>query len=255
MVGILEGKIAVVTGASRGIGKEIALAYAREGADVVCTARSTDAAPSKLPGTVDATVRAIEEIGRRGIAVACDIRQEEEVERLRHVTMDHFGRCDILVNNAGISFQGKTLDLPVKRWDLTVAVNVRGPYLTFKAFTPHMIEQGNGLIINISSGAAKSVGAGRLSYSVTKAALDKLSIGLAEELKPHHIPVISIGLDLAVLTDGYRYVNPDADTSGWESPEIMGEAAVWVAKYADRYNGQVVTMGQLREDYRRGKPA
>lgn len=245
----LEGKVAVVTGASRGIGKNIAIWFAREGAAVVCTSRTTDAEPSKLPGTNDETVRMIEAEGGRAIAVKCDVRLDEEVENLRAKTIEAFGRCDILVNNSGISFPGNTLDLPVKRWDLVNEVNVRGPYLTFKAFAPHMVEQGGGLIINISSGAAVVVGAGRLSYSVTKAALDKMTTGLAVEMEPHNVQLISLGLELPVLTEGFALVNPGADTSNWEHPDIMGEAALWLATRSKDYNGKVVTIRQLREDY------
>ena len=251
----LKDEVVVVTGASRGIGKEIALWYAREGAAVVCTSRTTDANPAKLPGTNDQTVREIQAAGGRALAVGCDVRLEDEVERLRAATINAFGRCDILVNNAGISFPGNTLDLPIKRWDLVWEVNVRGPYLTFKAFAPHMVQQGGGTIINISSAAATVVGAGRLSYSVTKVALDKMTVGLAQELKPHKIRCISIGLELPVLTDGFKYVNPTADTSGWEGVDIMGEAALWVATRADAYNGKVVTIAGLRQDYKRGGPA
>jgi NAD(P)-dependent dehydrogenase (short-subunit alcohol dehydrogenase family) len=250
-MGTLDGKIAVVTGASRGIGKAIALAYGEAGATVVCTSRTTDATPSKLPGTNDETLRAIEAAGGHGLAVRCDVRLEDDVEHLRATVIDMFGRCDILVNNAGISFPGNTLDLPIKRWDLVMEVNLRGPYLTFKAFAPHMIEQGGGLILNVSSAAAIVVGAGRLSYSVSKAALDKLSVGLAAELDPFNVQCISLGLELPVLTEGFELVNPGADTSTWEPPAIMGEAALWLAERAARYNGQVVTMKQLREDYQR----
>lgn len=252
MAGAFEGKAAVVTGASRGIGKAIALALAAEGAVVVCTSRTTDAEPSKLPGTNDQTVREIEAAGGRGLAVRCDVRLPEEVEALRAATMDAFGRCDILVNNAGISFPGNTLDLPAKRFELVIDVNLMGAYHTFKAFAPHMVEQGGGSILNISSGAAVSVGAGRLSYAVSKAALDKLTTGLAVELKPHDIRAVSLGLELPVLTEGYALVSPGADTTGWESTAIMGEAATWILQRTERYNGRVVTMKQLREDYAAG---
>src|SRR5205807_9845532 len=108
MANVLAGQVAVVTGASRGIGKAIALWYGREGAAVVCTSRTTDASPSKLPGTNDQTVREIEAQGGRAIAVQCDVRDEEQIELLHKTTMDAFGRCDLLVNNAGISFPGNT---------------------------------------------------------------------------------------------------------------------------------------------------
>lgn len=251
MAGSLDGKVAVVTGASRGIGKVIALWYARAGAAVVCTSRTTDAAPAKLPGTNDQTVREIEAAGGRAIAVQCDVRDEEQVEHLRAATFDAFGRCDILVNNAGISFPGNTIDLPTKRWDLVMEVNVRGPYLTFKAFAPAMAAQGGGIVINVSSGASKVTGVGRLSYSVSKVALDKMTAGLALEMAPQKVRCISLGLELPVLTEGFALVNPGVDTSAWESPEIMGEAALWLADRADEYNGQVVTIAQLRQDYGR----
>ncbi|MCC6382153.1 MAG: SDR family NAD(P)-dependent oxidoreductase [Dehalococcoidia bacterium] len=245
----LTGKVAVVTGASRGIGKAIALAFADEGAAVVCTSRTTDTEPAKLPGTNDETVRAIEARGGRGLAVRCDVRKEEDVEELRARTMDAFGRCDILVNNAGISFPGNSLELPTKRWDLVMDVNVRGPLLTFKAFAPQMIEHGGGTVINVSSGAAKAVGAGRLSYAVSKAALDKMTVGLAAEMAPQHVSCISLGLELPVLTEGFQLVNPGANTAGWESPGIMGEAAVWLATHAPEYSGRVVSIAELRRDY------
>lgn len=248
----LAGKVAVVTGASRGIGKAIALWYAREGASVVCTSRTTDAEPSKLPGTNDQTVREIEAAGGSGLAVRCDVRLEEDVEELRRRTIEAYGRCDILVNNSGISFPGNTLDLPTKRWDLVMDVNVRGPYLAFKAFAPHMVEQGGGLILNISSGASVVVGAGRLSYSVSKAALDKMTVGLAAEMEPQNVQCISLGLELPVLTEGFQLVNPGVNTANWESPDIMGKAALWLAQRAKAYNGKVVTIGQLREDYAKG---
>lgn len=252
MAGALAGKVAVVTGASRGIGKEIALWYAREGASVVCTSRTTDAAPVRLPGTNDQTVREIEAEGGKAVAVQCDVRLEDQVEQLKQRTLEAFGRCDILVNNAGISFPGPSLELSTKRWDLVMEVNVRGPYLTFKAFGPGMVEQGGGLVINVSSMAAKIAGAGRLSYSVSKVALDKMTCGLAVEMEPSNVQLISLGLELPVLTEGFALVNPGVDTSTWESPAIMGEAALWLALRAKRYNGQVVTIEQLRKDYAEG---
>jgi citronellol/citronellal dehydrogenase len=256
MAGTLEGKVAVVTGASRGIGKAIAIWYGREGASVVCTSRTTDASPSRLPGTNNDTVRAIEAADGKAIAVKCDVRLEADVENLRKATIDTYGRCDILVNNAGISYPGNTIDVATERFDLVMAVNVRGPYLTFKAFAPGMVEQGGGLVLNISSGAARAVGAGRLSYSVSKVALDKLTVGLAAEMADKHINCISLGLELPVLTEGFAYVSPPGiDTSNWESPDIMGEAALWLATHAGAYNGRVVTIRELREDYPRGGPA
>src|SRR5574337_730428 len=99
----LAGKVALVTGASRGVGRAIALALARAGADVACAARATDAAPLRLPGTIDDTVRAVEAAGRRGLAIPTNLAEERDVERMVVAAVEHFGRIDILVNNAAIT--------------------------------------------------------------------------------------------------------------------------------------------------------
>ena len=104
----LDGKAALVTGASRGVGRAIALALARAGVDVACAARATDAVPRKLPGTIDATVRDIEAVGRRGLAIPTNLADVDAVERMIRVAHLHFGRLDILINNAAISFGGGT---------------------------------------------------------------------------------------------------------------------------------------------------
>src|SRR3972149_251456 len=114
----LEGQVAVVTGASRGIGRAIAIDFARAGADIVVSARSSESAPSKLPGTIEQTVREVETTGRRALAVATDVTDEAQVQRLAERTLAEFGRIDILVNNAGISFPGPFAQTPLKRWGL-----------------------------------------------------------------------------------------------------------------------------------------
>ena len=133
-------------------------------------------------------------------------------------------------------------------------VNVRGAYLMFKAFGPEMVKQGGGVIINISSSAATGMWALRVSYGVSKAALNKLTTNLAHEMKDDKVYFVGIGLELPVLTEGFALVNPGQDTSQWEKPAIMGEAAVWVATHAEAYTGETLTIHQLREDYARGRP-
>src|SRR3989304_5010404 len=142
----LEGQVAVVTGASRGIGRAIAVDFARAGADVVVSARSSESAPSKLPGTIEQTAREVEAEGRRALAVATDVTDEAQVQALAG-----FGRIDVLVNNAGISFPAPFAQTPLKRWDLVMNVNLHGPVMCTQAFLPRMLEQGPGRIINISS--------------------------------------------------------------------------------------------------------
>src|SRR5690349_3517276 len=149
----LRGAVALVTGASRGVGRAIALALADAGADVACAARATDASPLRLPGTVDATVRELRARGRRGLAVPTDLSQPDEVEAMVASTIHHFGRLDVLVNNAAITFPGD-VDLPMRRWDLVMEVNLRAPVLAIKAALPGMIARRTGAILNVSSAAA-----------------------------------------------------------------------------------------------------
>jgi len=158
-----RGAVALVTGASRGVGRAIAVALAARGADVACAARATDAAPFKLPGTVDETVRAVEAQGRRGLAVPTDLARPEQVEAMVTRTIEHFGRLDILVNNAAITFPGD-LDLPMKRWDLVMEVNLRAPVLAMRAALPGMIARRIGCILNVSSAAAVMVVPGLRVY-------------------------------------------------------------------------------------------
>src|SRR2546430_1984697 len=156
------------------------LALADAGVDVACAARATDAAPLKLPGTIDATVRDVEERGRRGLAIPVDLSRPGAPEAMVQHAADAFGRLDILVNNAAITFDGD-LALPMKRWDLVMEVNVRAPLLAMRAALPIMKRAGQGRILNISSAAAVLPIRGLLVYGVSKAALERLTTGAAEE--------------------------------------------------------------------------
>ena len=243
--------MAVVTGASRGIGKAVAIALARAGADVVCTARSTSAAPSKLPGTIDDTVRDIEAPGRRALAVPCDVSKEAEVEALAQATLDRFGRIDLLVNNAAVNTWAPFAEMPMKRWDLVLNVNLRGVVVCTKAFLPHMSERKAGRIVNVSSGAAVdlkiSAELGIIAYSVSKIAVETLTEGLALELAPNGIAVNCLRIEMSVATEGARFLNPEVDYSDWETPEGAAEALLWLATQEPSYTAPVVTIAETRE--------
>src|SRR5207253_1859640 len=140
-------------GDRRAGGRALAIALAEAGADVACAARATDAAPVKLPGTIDETVREIQARGRRGLAIPSDLSRPGEPEAMVARTLEVFGHLDILVNNAAITFDGD-LALPIKRWDLVMEVNLRAPLLAMRAALPAMKASGAGKILNISSAAA-----------------------------------------------------------------------------------------------------
>ncbi|MGQ9572448.1 MAG: SDR family NAD(P)-dependent oxidoreductase [Dehalococcoidia bacterium] len=241
----LKDKVAVVTGASRGIGKAIAVALATAGADVVCTARSSEASPSKLPGTIDETAREIEALGRRALAIPANVARDEEVETMARRTLDEFGRIDILINNAGISAPGSILDVPVRRWDLVMNVNLRGAYLCIRAFLPTMIEQGSGSIINISSYASWAEGGWGLAYGVSKAGMERLTTGLALELRPYNIAVNALQVERFVASEGFVYLTPNFDHSTWDKPDVVGEAVLWLLNHPPSYTGHIVTLGDI----------
>ena len=248
----LQDQVAVVTGASRGIGRAIAVEFARAGADVVVTARTTESAPSKLPGTIEETARQVQALGRRALAVPTDVTDETQVDEMARRTLEDLGRVDILVNNAGISFPGPLHQTPLKRWDLVMNVNLRGPVICTQAFLPRMMGQGSGRIINISSYLAEVAMPGMLSYSVSKIALEKLTQGLAAELQPHRIAVNALRIELNIATEGWVFRNPDIDYSTWEKPEAASEAALWIATRDPSYTGKVVTIAEAREAMRAG---
>ena len=242
----LLDQVAVVTGASRGIGRAIAVEFARAGADVVVTARTSESEPSKLPGTIEETARQVVALGRRALAVVSDVTREEQVQELARRTLEEFGRCDILVNNAGISSPARFHETPLKRWDLVLNVNLRGPVICMQAFLPSMLERRGGRIINISSFLAEVMLPGMVSYSVSKIALEKLTQYAGDELKPYNIPVNALRIELNIATEGWMFRNPGMDFSGWDKPEAASEATLWIATQPASYTGNVVTIGEVR---------
>ena len=172
---LLEGKIALITGGGRGIGKSVALAFAREGADIVITAR-TDA-------QLNAVAEEIRSLGRSCVAVAADILVDKDVERVFKDAFDEFGRVDILVNNAGIAIDGPFVEISMEDWDRTINVNLRGAALCAKAALSDMLKRGEGVIINIASAAGLRGLPGNAAYSASKGGLIAMSHAVADELR------------------------------------------------------------------------
>lgn len=236
----LEGLVAVVTGSSRGIGKGIAKVFAAEGAKVVVVAR-TEQEGGRLPGTIHSTVDEIKASGGEAIAVRCDVTDEEQVQGLVKEVLDAYGRIDVLVNNAAIQVNVPLLDLQTRHWDLSMRVNLRGPFLCCKYLVPPMIEQRSGNIINVTSGAGETVRPSGISYSVTKAGLNIMTRGLAQELEEHNIAVNALNPG-PVRTEGAEFVRAsDFDWTGWDPPEVVGASAAWLARQTPgTFTGRVV---------------
>ena len=243
----LDSKVAIVTGASRGVGAAAAIALAREGVAVTCAARATDADPLRLPGTIDDTVRQITDAGGRAFAVPTNLANEDEIERMVATTVEHFGRLDVLVNNAAITFPGD-LDVPLKRYDLMMAVNLRAPLVAAQAAVPHMKQQGEGAILNVSSAAALMYVPGLMVYGMSKIAMEHLTVSLAAQLAADRIAVNTFRIDLPVASEGFVANTPDFDHSDWEPTEVPAEGIVWMLRQPASYTGHNVGMAALREE-------
>lgn len=199
--GVLAGKVAVVTGASRGIGEAIAIRYAMEGAKVVVSARTVEEGDHILPGSINSVVKRIRDAGGEASAIKCDLAKQEDREALIKGTEDTYGPVDILVNNAAITYFIPVDDFPEKRFKLMMEVQVYGPFHLAQLVLPKMREKKSGWILNISSHAAlhpklNAPGRGGTVYGMCKAALERFTTGLAAEASNDGIGVnvISPGL-------------------------------------------------------------
>ena len=226
----LEGKVAFVAGASRGIGATVAAALAAEGAAVAVAARSEQ--EGKVPGTIGAVTDGIVSSGGRALAVPCDVTSEESVERALATTVAEFGGIDILVANAGVLWLGPIEATPLKRWQLCLNVNLTGVFLVTKAVIPHVRARGGGSLIAITTTGVEMIDHGANAYWVSKAAVERLYLGLAADLKVDNIAVNCLSPSRLVMTEGWRaggggiQIPPEMV----EPPEAMARAAVRLAQ-------------------------
>jgi NAD(P)-dependent dehydrogenase (short-subunit alcohol dehydrogenase family) len=247
----LEGKVAIVTGASRGIGKAIAIGFAKEGASVIVAARTEIEKDKNLPGTIYQTAQEIGELGGKALPVRCDVADEASVVSMVEKSLSEFGQVDILVNNAGVAFAYPVVETPLKRWELVLRVDLTGAFLCAKAVLPSMIKQRRGSIINISSLAANERDGGTvntgLAYGVAKAGLDRFTWGLAAEVGRFNIAVNCIKPHHVVETEGMRFqVKNEEERKGWVSAEKMVRCAIFLgAQNANGVTGIVATDEEL----------
>ena len=244
----LEGAVAIVTGASRGVGAATAELLAKRGCKVACAARATDASPLPIPGTIDDTVARITKAGGDAIAVPTNLASDPDVERMVATTINRFGRVDVLVNNAAITFPGD-LELPMKRFDLVMQVDLRAPLLAMRAVMSGMQERRRGAIVNVSSVAGLNYFPGLMAYGMAKAALEHLTVSAAHQLRPFDITVNTFRIDVPVASEGFVFNMPDADRSDWEPSEVAAEGIVWMLQQPPSYTGRNVGMAALRAEH------
>jgi citronellol/citronellal dehydrogenase len=234
-MGILDGKVAIVTGASRGIGAEIARRFAAEGAAVAVAARTTDAGTSPFPGTIAETVEQIRAAGGTATAIRADLSKPEDRQRLVTEASQQLGPPDILVSNAAVTYFTRVEDFTARRFQLMFDVQVEGPFHLAQLVIPAMREKGRGWILNISSIAARHpampptgwASRGGTVYGMCKAALERFSTGLAAELYDDDIAVNALSPTKVVPTPGtlFHHLTSEDDPNN-EPPSVMAEAAL-----------------------------
>jgi citronellol/citronellal dehydrogenase len=259
-MGKLDGKVAVVTGASRGIGKAISTLFAAEGAKVVCAARTLGEGEHKLGGSINETVSEIRKSGGEAIGVQTDVSSESSCENLVNTARKEFGPVEVLVNNAALNYYIPVKDYPVQRWIRAFSVNVHGPFMLSQKVLPDMIERGQGAIVNVSSGAAigpgrgpyKSSGTGGTMYGASKAALERFTQGLAQEVYQYGISVTCLSPSKVVPTPGtvYHHLVTGYDDPRGEPPDIMARAILLLAtEPLDKITGRVTYSQAILKEF------
>ena len=257
----LEGKVAIVTGASRGIGEYIARHLARDGASVVIAARSEEVTDKRLPGTIYSVAKSIEDEGGTALPIVTNMRDPESIYGCVEQTVEQLGRLDIVVNNAAILVPGDIETVQDRHIDLMWQVDMRGPVLMCKAAVPHLKAAGGGDLINVSSGVAifpgpgpyEDAGTGGLFYGMVKAGLERFTQGLAMQLQQYKIKSNVLSLGYQIHTPGNIFADNDPENPNLEFDDAdwMGKAAVWIARQPAEYTGHIVfdhTMRYWLED-------
>ena len=242
----LHDKVVVITGASRGVGEAMAYGFAAEGAIVAAVARTAAPNTGEWQGSLEETVERIRESGGRATAIACDVTDEADVKGMVERVESESGPVDVLINNAGVSIRGSIADMSVEEFDRVMRVNVLGPFLTCKHVAPSMVRRGKGNIINVTSRQANWTEENHIAYGASKAALDRFTLNMAEDLKQYNIAVnaMSPGLISSYMT---RNWDAGANPRGLviESAEVVVPATLWLAQQDASFTGKVL----LRNDF------
>lgn len=234
----LAGQVAIVTGASRGIGKAIAQRLAEAGATVVVAAKS-ERSRDLLPGSIHETVTEIEAAGGKAVAMRIDLRDEAQVEALVTQTLDQFGRIDLLVNNAGALWMQPVAETPLKRFDLVHAINARAPFHAAQLVLAPMRAQGGGRILNLSPPLELAMLPSKVGYCMSKFGQSLLSLGLAEELQGEPIAVASLWP--ATIVESQASINHKmGGPQHWRKPEIVADAVLaWLRLPVEEATGKI----------------
>lgn len=221
----LSGKTLFITGASRGIGRAIALRAARDGANIAIASKSSTPNP-KLAGTIHTVAAEVEAAGGQALALKCDIREEDQVRAAVAATVDAFGGIDILVNNASAIWLRGTLDTPMKRFDLMQQVNARGSFLCAQACLPYLLQSPNPHILSLAPPPSLDPKwwAPHTAYTLAKMGMSFVTLGLAAEFGSKGVAVNALWPRTIIATDALNMI-PGIDTAGCRTPQIVADAA------------------------------
>lgn len=244
----LQGKVAVITGASRGIGRALAVGLAKAGCHVVIAAKSTTST-AKLPGSIFTVAAEVEALGVQSLPVQVDVREDGQIEAMATRTLERFGRIDILINNAGALYWKDLLDTPAKRFDLVMNVNARAAFLCCRAVLPTMIERRWGHIINMSPPLDLSIVPGRIAYAISKLGMTMLSFGLAEEVRNHNIAVNSLW-PVTIIESQASINHALGKPEMWRKPDILVDC---VLRLVQKEPAEMTGQALLDEDFLRAE--
>lgn len=260
-MGKLDGKVALVTGASRGIGKAIAELFASEGAAVACTARTVEEGSHPLEGSLQTTVEAIDRAGGNASAIAADVSEYENCRRAVEEARAAYGPIDVLVNNAALTYFVPIASFPRSKWLRSVAVNFHAPFYLSQLVLEDMLPRKSGAIVNISSGAAIGPGRGPYDepglrggtlYGAEKAALERFTQGLASEVYSDGVSVTCLSPSLIVPTPGvvHHRLITEQNEDQVEPVEMMARAALLLAtELAEKISGRVTYSQQILQEF------
>ena len=222
----LGGRVAFVTGTTRGIGKAIALALAECGCDVVSTGKTAEPREDR-EGTIHRTAEAVRDRGAESLAIQLDVRDEAQVHAAIDETVDRFGRLDVLVNNAGAIQMADVEDLPAKRFDLLMDVNARGAYVCSRAALPHLEADEGGHVLMASPPADVEATPGRAAYGLSKIGMTFLAKSLAGEVAGDGVGVNAIWPVTAIDTRATRHFGMGTEED-WRTPDVVADAVLEV---------------------------
>jgi citronellol/citronellal dehydrogenase len=230
-MGTMQGRTVFITGASRGIGRAIGVACARQGANVVVAAKSRVPNP-RLPGTIGEAAAEMERAGGRALPVECDVRSDEQLQAAVARAVERFGGIDVLVNNASAIHLADTASTPMKRWDLMHAVNARATFAASQACLPHLGRGRNPHILVLAPpiSLAPRWFAGHLAYTISKYGMSMCVLGLAEELRDRGVAVNALWPRTVIATAALNLLGGEETARHGRKPEVVADAAVAILR-------------------------